>query len=91
MDQADNTQDGNQRNKPFQSFYYEIRVDGQLDSSWSEWFGGLKIAQQANGETLIAGPIPDQAVLHGILTKVFNLRLPLLSVRRIQPGSSRPG
>lgn len=58
-----------------------------MDRSWSEWFDGLNITPQANGETLIAGVVPDQAVLQGVLTKVFNLRLPLISLRRVQPGS----
>jgi hypothetical protein len=88
LDQADNSQEGNRFDRPSRSAYYEIRVEGQIDSSWSEWFDGLDVTLQKNGETLIAGPIPDQAVLQGILTKVFNLRLPLVSVRRIRPGSS---
>lgn len=79
MDQADNS------HRPSQPISYEIRVEGQLDSSWSEWFDGLQVVPQENGETLIAGPVPDQALLQGILTKVFNLRLPLVSLKRIQP------
>lgn len=88
MDQAGNTQKGSHSNKPSQFPYYEIRVQGQLDGSWRDWFDGLKVTPQENGETLIAGPIPDQAALHGILTKVLNLGLPLLSVKRTNPGSS---
>ncbi len=76
-------QEPSHSNKHPQSTYYEIRVRGQLDDSWSDWFDGLTVTSQANGETLIAGPVPDQAALHGILTKVLNLGLPLLSVRRI--------
>jgi hypothetical protein len=91
LDQADNSQEGSRFDKFSPSTYYEIRVEGQLDSSWSEWFDGLKVTPQENGETLIAGLIPDQAVLQGILTKVFNLRLPLVLVRRVQPGSPSPG
>lgn len=87
MDQADNALEKNQQNRLFQSFYYEIRVEGQLDSSWSEWFDGLEVASQENGETRMAGLIPDQAELHGVLNTVFELRLPLLSVKRIQLGS----
>ncbi len=87
MDQSANPQEGNRSDKPSRSTYYEIRVEGQLDHSWSEWFDGLNVTPQANGETLIAGSVPDQAVLQGILTKLFNLRLPIVSVRRIQPGS----
>ena len=87
MNQADNPQEGNHSDKPSQPTYYEIRVEGQLDSSWSEWFDGLQVIPQENGETLITGSIPDQAALQGILTKVFNLRLSLVSLRRTQPGS----
>ena len=87
MDQAHSSQEGNRSDKPSQPTYYEIRVDGQLDSSWSEWFDGLQVIPQENGETLITGSIPDQAALQGILTKVFNLRLSLVSLRRTQPGS----
>ncbi len=67
--------------------YYEIRVQGQLDSNWSDWFNGLEVTPQESGETLIAGSLPDQAALQGILTKVFNLRLLLLSVKRIDPAA----
>ena len=65
--------------------YYEIRVRGQLDSQWSAWFDELAVTPLENGETLISGPIPDQAALHGILIKVRNLSLPLLSVVRVEP------
>ena len=60
--------------------YYEIRVRGLLDSHWSGWFEGLTLTPLANGETLIAGPIQDQAALHGILAKIRDLGLHLLSV-----------
>jgi len=60
--------------------YYEIRVRGLLDSHWSAWFEGLTLTPLANGETLIAGPIQDQAALHGILAKIRDLSLHLLSV-----------
>lgn len=68
------------------SIFYEIRVRGQLDSSWSDWFNdGLQVTPQENGETLIAGPVRDQAALQDILAKIFNLRLILLSLTRIPP------
>ena len=70
-----------------QSYYYEIRVQGHLDGSWSDWFNGLDVTPQDNGETLIAGHVRDQAALQGILTKIFNLRLLLISLRRIDLGS----
>jgi hypothetical protein len=87
LEQTDNVQKSQGTHKPSQSSYYEIRVQGQLDSNWSDWFNGLEVIPQESGETLIAGVLPDQAALQGILTKVFNLRLLLLSVKRIHPGS----
>jgi hypothetical protein len=74
-----------QADKPSQFSYYEIRVQGELDSNWSDWFNGLEVSPQESGETLITGPVQDQAALQGILTKIFNLRLVLLSIRRIDP------
>ncbi len=62
---------------------YEIRVQGRLGLEWSEWFEGLTINQQPNGDSILAGPVPDQAALHGILIKIRDLGLPLLSVRRV--------
>jgi hypothetical protein len=87
LNPIDNAQGLQRTNRPSQSIYYEIRVQGQLDSHWSDWFNGLEVTPQENGETLIAGFLPDQAALQGILTKVFNLRLLLISVKRVQPGS----
>jgi hypothetical protein len=66
---------------------YEIRVRGQLDDQWSAWFEGLTLTPLENDKTLIAGPIQDQAALHGILTKICDLSLPLLSVVCIDCGS----
>ena len=70
----------------YQVEIYEIRVKGQLDSQWSVWFDGLEVIPLENGETLITGTIRDQSALHGILARVRNLGLPLLSVRRIEAG-----
>jgi hypothetical protein len=84
LDQPDNANDPHRTNKPSSPGYYEIRIRGQLDSNWSDWFNGLEVTPQENGETVIGGTLPDQAALHGILTKIFNLRLVLLSVRRIE-------
>ena len=66
---------------------YEIRVRGQLDSHWSAWFEGLTLTPLENGETLIAGPIQDQAALHGILAKIRDLGLQLVSVVCVGCGS----
>jgi hypothetical protein len=65
---------------------YEIRVRGVLDRHWSGWFDGLQVSSDAPGQTLIAGPVVDQAALHGLLAKVRDLGLPLLSVQRVGPG-----
>ena len=67
---------------------YQIRVRGHLSSRWAEWFDGLTIENQPNGEALICGPVADQAALHGLLVKVRDLNLPLISVNRIEPGQT---
>jgi hypothetical protein len=64
---------------------YEIRVQGGLDGRWSAWFEGLQVSSDDHGVTTIAGPLADQPALHGLLAKVRNLGLPLLSVRQIDP------
>jgi len=56
-----------------------------LDSRWSSWFDGLELTSDPAGQTTITGPVADQAALHGLLAKIRDLRLPLLSVRRIDP------
>ncbi len=65
---------------------YEIRLKGALDDRWADWFGGLTIAREDSGETLLTGFVIDQAALHGLLRKVRDLGVLLLSVRRIAPG-----
>ena len=62
---------------------YQIKVKGHLDRSWSCWLHGLSIEPQAQGETLLTGPVRDQAALHGLLNKIRDLGLLLLSVERI--------
>jgi hypothetical protein len=64
---------------------YEIRVEGILDEQWSAWFDGMQITSEPDGVTMIAGPVTDQAALHGLLAKVRDLCLPLISVRRLDP------
>ena len=68
------------------SKFHRIRVGGHLDSSWSEWFEGLRLTYEANSETVLSGPIVDEAALHGVLAKVRDLGLPLLAVNRVEPG-----
>jgi hypothetical protein len=65
--------------------HYEFRVRGALDGRWSAWFEGLEVSSTHPGQTVIAGPVADQAALHGLLTKIRDLGLPLLSVRQIDP------
>jgi hypothetical protein len=70
---------------PAEPARYELRVQGVLDPRWSAWFEGLQVTSDQAGETTIAGPVTDQAALHGLLAKVRDLGLELLSVRRIDP------
>jgi hypothetical protein len=63
---------------------YEIRLKGHLDTRWTEWFDGLTIIREDNGETRLVGSIVDQAALHGLLRKVRDLGLPLLSVIQVE-------
>ncbi|MFN8379818.1 MAG: hypothetical protein U0452_14225 [Anaerolineae bacterium] len=66
--------------------HYEIRIRGLLDDRWAEWFDGLDLARQASGETVLSGMVVDQAALHGLLRKVRDLGLPLISVTRTRFG-----
>lgn len=68
---------------------YQIRVKGLLDGGWSDFFDGLKISVQPDDETLLSGPVADQAALHGVLAKVRDLGLPLLSVERVEGENCR--
>jgi hypothetical protein len=64
--------------------YYEIRLKGHLETRWVKWFDGLTIRLDENGNTLLSGLVVDQAALHGLLKKVRDLGLPLLSVNPVQ-------
>lgn len=78
--------------KPPQSVpFYEIRLKGHLDSQWATWFDGLTITLGENGDTLLSGPVPDQAALHGLLKKVRDLGMPLVSVVPAQSSRSEQG
>jgi hypothetical protein len=67
---------------------YEIRVDGVLDGRWADWFGGLQVTSDST-QTVISGLLADQPALHGVLAKVRDLGLCLISVRRLGPGEAR--
>ncbi len=71
-----------------QPMVYQIRIKGHLSRQWTDWFGGLTITLEDNGETLLTGPVVDQAALHGLLRKVRDLGMPLLSVSRVEPGQA---
>ncbi len=68
---------------------YEIRIRGRLDTRWEEWFDGLAITPDG-GDTLISGPVVDQAALHGLLRRIRDLGMPLISVARIESGRRVP-
>jgi hypothetical protein len=65
---------------------YEIRIRGHLDDRRAAWFEGMAITREAGGDTLLTGPVVDQSALHGLLRKVRDLGLPLISVNRISAG-----
>jgi len=69
----------------YQFGFYEIRIKGHLDDEWADWFGGLRITPEETGNTLLTGPALDQAALYGLLRKVRDLGMPLISVNRVQP------
>jgi hypothetical protein len=76
--------------KQYPHLSYEIRLNGHLDDRWSEWFEGLTITLEDNGDTLLTGPVIDQAALHGLLKKVRDLGLLLVSVNRVLADETHP-
>ena len=76
---------GSERAQPL---VYQIRIKGHLGREWTNWFEGLTLTLEDNGETLLTGPVVDQAALHGLLRKVRDLGVPLLSVSRVEPGQA---
>ena len=72
-------------NRLDQPMVYQIRIEGHLGPQWTNWFGGLSITLEDNGDTLLTGPVVDQAALHGLLRKVRDLGMPLISAIRVNP------
>jgi len=69
---------------------YEIRIAGHLSLQWMDWFKGLTVTLEDDGNTLLSGPVADQAALHGLLKKVRDLGMPLVSVNQVQSSKTRP-
>ena len=75
---------------PNQPMVYQIRIKGHLGPQWKDWFGGLAITLEDNGDTLLTGPVVDQAALHGLLRKVRDLGMPLIAAIRVKPPRRMP-
>jgi hypothetical protein len=71
---------------PGQPTVYQIRIKGHLGTEWTDWFEGMTITLEEGGDTLLTGPVVDQAALHGIFKKVRDLGMPLVSVCPLEPG-----
>ena len=78
----------NSETEKAQPMIYQIRIKGHLGHEWENWFEGLTLTALENGETLLTGPVADQAALYGLLRKVRDLGMPLLSVNRVKPGQA---
>jgi hypothetical protein len=76
----------NPKTDPGEPMVYQIRIKGHLDRRWTDWFEGLTITLEDNGDTLLTGPVADQAALHGLLRKVRDLGMPLLLVIQAENG-----
>lgn len=74
--------------KPGQPVVYQIRIKGHLGHQWTNWFENLTIMLDEDGDTLLTGPVVDQAALHGLLKKVRDLGMPLVSVCPVEPGQA---
>lgn len=77
----------NPKTHPDRPTIYHIRIKGPLDSQWADWFDGLAMTAEADGDTLLSGPVADQAALHGLLKKVRDLGLTLLSINSVEPDA----
>jgi hypothetical protein len=78
----------NPKTDPSQPMVYQIRISGHLGREWTDWFEGLTITLEEDGDTLLTGPVVDQSALHGLLKKVRDLGMPLVSVSPVKPGQA---
>ncbi len=76
----------NPKTDPGQQNVYQIRIKGHLSDQWTGWFEGLTITLEENGDTLLTGPVVDQAALFGLLKKVRDVGISLVSINRVEPG-----
>lgn len=80
--------DPKQKTDPSRPVVYQIRIKGHLGDQWTDWFGDMTITPEENGDTVLTGPVVDQAALFGLLKKVRDLGLPLVSLNRVEPGTA---
>jgi len=80
------TNEPKHKTDPNQPMVYQIRFEGHLDDQWADWFSGLSISLEENGDTLLTGQVDDQAALFGLLKKIRDLGLPLVSLNRVESG-----
>ena len=78
----------NPKTDPSQPVVYQIRIKGHLGREWTDWFEGLTITLEEDGDTLLTGPVIDQAAFHGLLKKVRDLGIPLVSVSPVEPDQA---
>jgi len=79
----------NHKSDPVPQQIYEIKIKGQLDPGWTDWFDGMVVTQADENFTVLTGPVLDQSALHGLLKKVRDMNLSLVSVCEVEPGSLR--
>jgi hypothetical protein len=74
--------------EPIAPIVYQIRIKGHLDNQWTDWFGGMTITLEDNGDTVLTGPVVDQAALYGLIKKVRDLGMSLVSISPVEPGQA---
>jgi hypothetical protein len=80
----------NQKSVPEIPTVYQIRIRGRLDQKWAEWFDGMAVTPEEGGDTLLTGPAKDQAALHGLIRKVRDLGISLVSIQAVPPDDTEP-